>query len=516
MLSEYAYRVMPRQRLQDGEMVLRAIQPSDIESIRLWRNAQMDVLRQSETITPAAQESYFAEHIWPSMSASNPSQILLAIESGGKLIGYGGLVHISWAYRRAEISFLLEPRLECSKSDLAEFFTHFLRMIHELAFEDLQLQRLTTETYAYRSVHIQSLETAGHRLEGRLKGHVIVGGKSCDALIHGLLATQWRVRRRQTKLPGILISSAAGKVPLIRGMQSAAERLTSSYLVWAGDTDAHAPARFEADAFWHMPPLSDDGLENLINECQSRSIALILPTRDGELDFWARHRESFLQSGIHVIVSTAPAIARCRDKLAFARFGAEAALPIIPAGTSPDLFGSVPLVVKDRFGAGSRGIGLQLSSDAAREHARHLSDPVFQPFVSGPEISIDGWVNQHGHVTGVVLRRRDRIVTGESQVTTTFRNAKLEAQAVRVLEALDLRGPVVLQAIVVDDEVNVIECNPRFGGASTASIAVGLDTLYWSLTEALGLVTDPVFQRSSNDVRQVRVPVDRWIYGSDF
>jgi carbamoyl-phosphate synthase large subunit len=315
----------------------------------------------------------------------------------------------------------------------------------------------------------------------------------------------------------VLLTSAARKIPLFRSLKKAAERLHPSAKVVAGDIDDMAATRLEADVFWKMPPLSDDALDPLIQGCLARNITVILPTRDGELDFWARNRHAFAKAGIKVIVSSEPAITRCRDKLAFGRFGSEAALPIIPAGTSPDAFGSVPLVVKERYGAGSRGIGLQLMPPAAREHARKLTEPIFQPFVSGPEISIDGWVSERGDVAGVVLRRRDRVVAGESQVTTTFQDVALETQALQALRALELRGPVVLQAIVEEaGALQIIECNPRFGGASTASIAVGLDSLYWSLSEAWGKLDAPIFYRSTNEVRQVRAPQDYLIYGTDF
>jgi carbamoyl-phosphate synthase large subunit len=516
MRAEQAYSVMPRPRLQDRELTLRAVQPADIESIRKWRNAQMNVLRQSTVITPEAQQRYFDAHVWPSKTSPQPPQILLAIERHGQLIGYGGLVHIAWAYRRAEISFLLEPHLERDSPLLSEFFTRFLRLLQILAFEDLQLQRLTTETYAYRALHIQALEAAGHRLEGRLESHVLVDGKPCDALVHGLLSSQWRSQRSVASLPGVLVSSAGGKLPLIRALQAAAKRVPGGARIFAGDSDPLAPSRWEADSFWHMPPLRKEASDEFIQQCKSRGIVIILPTRDGELEFWARHKDAFAQAGIQVLVSSLSSIARTRDKLAFARFGHEADLPIIPADNSPEAFGQVPLVVKERFGAGSRGIGLHLLPSVAREHARQLSEPIFQPFVSGPEISIDGWVNQQGQVVGVVLRRRDRVVAGESQVTTTFQDAALAAQAEQVLSALDLRGPVVLQAIVVAGALKVIECNPRFGGASTASIAVGLDSLYWSMAEALGQHEEQTFHRSANEVRQVRSPHDSLIYGTNF
>jgi RimJ/RimL family protein N-acetyltransferase len=347
MNVEQAYIVMPKPRLQDRELTLRAVQPADIEAIRQWRNEQMDVLRQSSLITPEAQQRYFAEYIWPSKASLQPPQILLAIDRHDQLIGYGGLVHIAWAYRRAEISFLLDPKLEHDTPLLTEYFTRFLRLLQTLAFEDLSLQRLTSETYAHRTRHIQALEAAGHRLEGRLESHVLVEGKPCDALVHGLLAAKWRSQNSAAQLPGVLVSSSGGKLPLIRALQAAAKRLPSNARIIGGDSDPLAPSRWEADSFWHMPLLNKEGPDELIQECKTRGIIIVLPTRDGELEFWARHKDAFAQAGIQVIVSSLTSIARCRDKLTFARFGQEAALPIIPAEKSPDAFGPVTLVSKN-------------------------------------------------------------------------------------------------------------------------------------------------------------------------
>jgi carbamoyl-phosphate synthase large subunit len=114
----------------------------------------------------------------------------------------------------------------------------------------------------------------------------------------------------------------------------------------------------------------------------------------------------------------------------------------------------------------------------------------------------------------VVLRRRDRVVSGESQVTTTFRNIKFESEAKAILGSLGLRGPGVMQAFIVEGGLQIIECNPRFGGASTASIAVGLDSLYWSLLETTGHSEIQTFNRAPIEVQQIRTSNDRIIYGS--
>jgi len=186
------YLIMSNTQLQDGELSLRAVAPCDIEAIRRWRNSQMDVLRQTAFISTEAQRCYFEEYVWPEKGSRYPRQILLAIDLGGRLIGYGGLVHIAWQHKRAELSFLLEPSLENKSAVRASLFLRFLRLVRILAFADLKLSRLWTETYAHRTEHISTLEASGFQLEGCLREHVIIDGKPLDSLLHGLSLNKWK------------------------------------------------------------------------------------------------------------------------------------------------------------------------------------------------------------------------------------------------------------------------------------------------------------------------------------
>jgi carbamoyl-phosphate synthase large subunit len=49
-----------------------------------------------------------------------------------------------------------------------------------------------------------------------------------------------------------------------------------------------------------------------------------------------------------------------------------------------------------------------------------------------------------------------------------------------------LAGHAVVQLIDDGEQMHVIECNPRVGGASTLSMMVGLPTISWFLSEASG------------------------------
>jgi carbamoyl-phosphate synthase large subunit len=259
-----------------------------------------------------------------------------------------------------------------------------------------------------------------------------------------------------------------------------------------------------------MPPTDDNHLAEILDGCKARNIKVVLPTRDGELLFWSRNASAFTQVGIYIIVSACDSIICCVDKLAFANFGKAMGFPFIPTFNSPEDMKCSTFVVKERFGAGARSIGINLKKDAALAHAATLENPIFQPFVEGIEISVDAWIDPASKVKGVVLRKREILMAGESQVTTTFRDDSIEKIMIRVLQALKLSGPVVIQAIITGpSELQIIECNARFGGASTTALKAGLDSLYWSLLVAQGEdASGYAFARILGEIRQVRVPQD--------
>lgn len=165
------------------------MRPRDAEPIRLWRNAQLNVLRQKEPLSYADQQAYFANVIRPEMRSLNPRQILLALVLdlgpglSRELVGYGGLTYIDWSARRAELSFLADPEWDVYNQS----FLAFLGLIRQIAFEDLDLRRVWHETSRFRRLHVQTLEEFGFKREGVLRDHVYVDGTYFDGLIYGMV-----------------------------------------------------------------------------------------------------------------------------------------------------------------------------------------------------------------------------------------------------------------------------------------------------------------------------------------
>jgi hypothetical protein len=117
-----------------------------MEVIRRWRNAQVEVLRQNAQLTQKGQQAYFDETIAKDFSSPEPASILFTFWNGGIMFGYGGLVHLNWVSRSAEVSFLIDTEL--TKGPIFETtFLEFVEFVADLGTTQLQLEWLTAEVF---------------------------------------------------------------------------------------------------------------------------------------------------------------------------------------------------------------------------------------------------------------------------------------------------------------------------------------------------------------------------------
>lgn len=174
-----------------GEYSVTAIRELDIYLIKEWRNAQIAVLRQKRPLTNDRQKAYYNNVVRPSFEMGQPNIILFSYLLGSNCIGYGGLTNIDWNARRAEISFILDTDRIVDTRQYQQDFGAFLSLMKRIAFDELGLNRLFTETYDIRPWHVAVLENNGFEFEGRLKQHVYIEGRLVDSLMHGCLREQY-------------------------------------------------------------------------------------------------------------------------------------------------------------------------------------------------------------------------------------------------------------------------------------------------------------------------------------
>jgi carbamoyl-phosphate synthase large subunit len=341
--------------------------------------------------------------------------------------------------------------------------------------------------------------------------------KQVEDMIPALIAFEKKQAEKQTEktepFGNILITSVSKKIPLIESVRKAVQKLGWNSKIIGADGNVNSIAAYFTDDFWHMPLLTDLNVDRLVDYCKENMIKYIIPTRDGELLWFARNKDLLAKAGVHVMVSDEKGITVSLDKLTFAKELESLGLPVIPTSLSVDQINASSYVVKERFGAGSQNIGINVNQGEAKNHAGKLIEPIYQPFIEGQEISVDLFVGKNGKAKGVICRTRDLVVNGESQITTTIQDQRLEELAKVLVEKLDLYGHVVLQVIKDEKEnYHIIECNARFGGASTLSINAGLDSFRWFLLESEGMdINDYAFVFAKPGVKMIRFASDTFI-----
>ena len=154
------YVCLKSQCFSDGNYSILPIHLNNVEDIRKWRNDQINVLRQENPISSSTQQSYFQDRVLPNFFSFQPEQILFSLYYQNSLIGYGGLVHISWENFSGEMSFLVDKSRAQNPDIYSEDLSNFIKLIRKVASE-LGLSKITTETFAHRSFHIQILEKNG-------------------------------------------------------------------------------------------------------------------------------------------------------------------------------------------------------------------------------------------------------------------------------------------------------------------------------------------------------------------
>lgn len=175
------YKCLSKQSYSLNEYQIVPIRDEDRYDIMQWRNEQIYHLRQSKPLDKESQDKYFDTVISKLFETENPNQILFSFLENGKCVGYGGLVHINWVDKHAEISFLLNTKLE---NDFIKNWCTFLSLIEKIGFIELQLHKLFTYAFDLRPKLYIALEKSNYIKEAILTQHTYFNNKFIDVVIH--------------------------------------------------------------------------------------------------------------------------------------------------------------------------------------------------------------------------------------------------------------------------------------------------------------------------------------------
>ena len=203
----------PHLSLQSGQLgdySLVPIRMEDRELIRQWRNEQMYHLRQNTPLTKEDQDQYFATVVKNLFEIDQPKQYLFSYLYHDHCIGYGGLVHIDYDRKTAELSFIMKTELE--QEEFGLHWGNYLSMIRPIAFQGLTLRKIFTYAYDLRPHLYPVLEGAGFLKEREIPDALQENGRSIPAMIHSL----WNAKLRRATPEDIELTFQWANHPEVR------------------------------------------------------------------------------------------------------------------------------------------------------------------------------------------------------------------------------------------------------------------------------------------------------------
>lgn len=180
-----SYKLLNKQVYQSGQFSIVPIRFKDRYDIMMWRNEQIYHLRQSRPLTKEDQDHYFEDVISKLFDQEMPNQILFSFLKENECIGYGGLVHINWIDKNAEVSFVMDTKHEVDH--FVEYWELFLKLLKIISFKELKLHKIYTYAYDLRPKLYSALELSGFVKESRLIDHCFFRNNFYDVLYHGCI-----------------------------------------------------------------------------------------------------------------------------------------------------------------------------------------------------------------------------------------------------------------------------------------------------------------------------------------
>lgn len=305
----------------------------------------------------------------------------------------------------------------------------------------------------------------------------------------------------------ILVASGGRRPYLTRWFKQALAKNGARGRVVVSDLDPYAPSQSEADAFFSAPRVSDPAyvpwLRHLL---EAEAIDLAVSINDFELSVWSAldHLDDGFAS---LLTLSKEKQAMAEDKLSIGAALVEGHVPaprtvLASQLRSADFQGD--LVVKGRFGSGSRGLGFSSADDVDSiiDNAKaEVTDPaglkpenpeaamdfiVVQPRISGQEYGLDVVNDLDGAFVAVLARRKLAMRGGETDKATTVDPSPF-LDVARALSSVTRHRGLIDVDVIQDDsgQAHVIDVNPRFGGGYPFSHVAGADIpaayVAWSL-----------------------------------
>ena len=246
-----------------------------------------------------------------------------------------------------------------------------------------------------------------------------------------------------------------------------------------------APALRYCNKKFFMPDIvAENYIDTMLQLCKREKVDALLSFLDQDVDILAQHFDEFKSIGVIPILPKPEASTICYDKFRTYQFlkghGFHTPLTFIDLTRAKNALSgreiSFPLIVKPRFGYGSRNVFNSSDLNEMETYFNLGKDMMVQEMVQGEELDMDICNDIYGEeVLAVVPWKKIASRAGETELSITLDDPNLIQIGIKLGKAIGQAGPMDVDVIRVGDKYQIIDLNPRFGGGYSVTQLAGGD-----------------------------------------
>lgn len=269
----------------------------------------------------------------------------------------------------------------------------------------------------------------------------------------------------------ILILSAGTRNKIVQYLK---KEMAGNGNVIATDMSVLAPAIYEADKYYIVPRMTDNGyLDVILDICKKERINGVLSLIDPELSLLAENSDRFADIGTTVIGSSYALCEMSLDKMQMFEWLSKHNYKCAKSYMDKDTFyedvdaGRItyPVFVKPARGSASIAISKVYDKETLELLFSHDDELMIQEFLDGQEIGADVYIDTiSGEVVSIFTKKKLKMRSGETDKSVSFKDEKLFELITDFVKKAGYRGQIDIDIFDINGEYYISEVNPRFGG----------------------------------------------------
>jgi carbamoyl-phosphate synthase large subunit len=283
-------------------------------------------------------------------------------------------------------------------------------------------------------------------------------------------------------MKNVLISSSGRRVELVNLFKTAIKDYQIDSKLIGIDSSKSAPTTKFVDEFILSPKIDDEKFRKFLYETvKNKSIGLIIPTIDSELEFYSQIKEDLKNKfNCLVLIANYDVISIFRNKFLSHEFFVSRGFNSPKLFLSYDLI-SFPVFVKPKDGSSSIGAFKVDNYQELECQIKKNPQLMIQEYIQGIEYSVDVFNYIDNKNVSIVIRERIQVRSGEISKGRIVKDELINTTIQKLISNFKFIGNITIQIIKRNNDIYFIEINPRFGGGTPISIMAGAKSCHYAL-----------------------------------